>query len=57
MCWKVFEVVGYAQDGAATCVECWGDRPEPEEGNGGVIFLQDADDLTCDQCFERLDEA
>ncbi len=49
------DVVGYAQDGAAYCVQCWGSEPEPEEGNGGPVFADQADDLTCDECRERLD--
>lgn len=52
---KTYEVVGYTQDGAAYCKDCWGDRPEPEEGDGGPVLLQDADDLLCDECFYRLD--
>lgn len=51
---KSYEVVGYASEGAAYCADC-ALGVGFEEDDEGAIFLDDADDLTCDQCGDRLD--
>ena len=48
---KVFEVVGYASNGAAYCVDC----ALGKAAEDNPIMLDDCDDLTCDECGDRLD--
>lgn len=50
------EIVAYDEDGARYCVDCWGDEPEPEEGNGGPVFAVDEDWGICDGCLQPIED-
>ena len=49
---KTYEIVGFALDGAVYCLDCAGAGVELKEDR---VVLGDANDMTCDGCFERLD--
>lgn len=48
---RSYEVVGFTADGAAYCVPCWGTPLDPDDT---PVFLDQCEDLTCDDCHEPL---
>jgi len=53
---KSYDIVGYAEDGAAYCVGCVEAGEIKHLLDQDPIFADQAGDLTCDLCFEHLIE-